>query len=128
MKVVRTIVWIVMLIAFVAFTVANWEPRIDVKIWQGLLIGTRLPAVVLLAFLIGLVPMWLLHRATRWNYDRRIASLENAARAAAMAPAAPPPVVEPSPVAEPAFTAEAETVAGAPRPNLSSTDETKPTP
>jgi uncharacterized integral membrane protein len=127
MKIVRTIVWVLLFIALLIFSVNNWNP-VEVKIWEGLVLETKIPALVVIAFLIGLVPMWLLHRASRWNYDRRIASLENAARAAAMAPAAQPPVAEPLPVAEPTVTAETETVAGAPRPNLSPTDETKPTP
>ena len=93
MKIVRTIVWVLLLVALLIFSVNNWNP-VEVKIWEGLVLETKIPALVVIAFLIGLVPMWLLHRASRWNNERRIASLENAARAAAMAPAtpAPPPV------------------------------------
>ena len=90
MKVVRTIVWVLLLVALLIFSAFNWKP-VEVKIWEGLLVETKVPALVVIAFLVGLVPMWMLHRASRWNYDRRIASIENAARAAAMAPAAPPP-------------------------------------
>ena len=95
MKIVRTIVWVLLLVALLIFSAFNWKP-VDVKIWEGLLIGTKIPALVVIAFLIGLVPMWLVHRAACWNYDRRIASLESAARASAMAaPAAP--LAEPLP-------------------------------
>ena len=71
--------------------------------------GTTLASVVTLAvgigattsviaFLLGLVPMWLMHRVSQWYYARRIGSLENAAaRAAAMPPPAPP---APEPVPE----------------------------
>ena len=31
--------------------------------------------ITVIAFLIGLVPMWLLHRATRWNSERRSDSI-----------------------------------------------------
>ena len=113
MKIVRTIVWVLLLVALLIFSINNWNP-VEVKIWEGLVLETKIPALVVIAFLIGLVPMWLLHRACRWNYDRRIASLESAARASAMAPAAPPPVREPLPQE--------------PHPELSPTDETKPTP
>ena len=87
MKIVRTIVWVLLLVVLLVFSINNWNP-VEVKIWEGLVLETKIPALVVIAFLIGLVPMWLLHRATRWNYDRRIGSLENAARAAAAAPAA----------------------------------------
>ena len=112
MKIVRTIVWVLLLVALLIFSVNNWSP-VEVKIWEGLVLETKIPALVVIAFLIGLVPMWLLHRASRWNNERRIASLESAARASAMAPAATP-VHAPPPEQ--------------PRADLSPTDETKPTP
>jgi len=101
MKIVRTIVWVLLLIALLIFAVNNWNP-IEVKIWEGLVLETKIPALVVVAFLIGLVPMWLLHRAARWNAERRIASLESAARAAALSTTPPPapPVVEPAPAEE----------------------------
>jgi len=122
MKIVRTIVWVLLLVALVIFSAMNWK-QIDVKIWEGLLIGTKLPAVVVISFLIGWVPMWLLHRASRWNYERHIASLENAARAAAMAA----PVAEPAPEPAPEPPAFAEPLPEEPPSDLSPTDETKPT-
>ena len=94
MHVVRTIVWVLLLVAFVIFSMANWEPGITVRIWQNLVVETKLPAVMLVAFLLGLVPMWLVHRATKWNLLRRVNALENAARTAAMAP--PPPTADPA--------------------------------
>ena len=124
MKIVRTIVWVLLLVALLIFSVNNWNP-VEVKIWEGLVLETKIPALVVIAFLVGLVPMWLLHRATRWNFDRRVASLESAARASALMPAAPaattpPPEPTPAPVSEP--------VIDEPRPNLAPIDETKPTP
>ena len=95
MKIVRTIVWVLLLVALLLFSVNNWEPGVTVKIWENLVVDTKLPAVVVISFLIGLVPMWLLYRANKWNYDRRLASLENAARASAMAP--PEPAAAPLP-------------------------------
>ena len=114
MKIVRTIVWVLLLVAMLIFSINNWNP-VEVKIWEGLVLETKIPALVVIAFLIGLVPMWLLHRAARWNNERRIASLESAARASAMvAPVAAPPVVH-------------EPLPEQPRSELS-TDETKPAP
>jgi lipopolysaccharide assembly protein A len=124
MKIVRTVVWVLLLVGLLIFAVNNWNP-VEVKIWEGLVLETKIPALVVIAFLVGLVPMWLLHRATRWNFDRRVASLESAARASALMPAAPaattpPPEPTPAPVSEP--------VIDEPRPNLAPIDETKPTP
>ncbi len=100
MQIIRTIVWVVLVVALLLFSFANWKP-VEVNIWQGLVLETKIPALVLVSFLIGLVPMWLLHRGTRWHLNRRIASLENAARTAAAALAPVTVVEEPVPVATP---------------------------
>jgi lipopolysaccharide assembly protein A len=116
MKIVRTIVWVLLLVALLIFSANNWNP-VEVKIWEGLVLETKLPALVVIAFLIGLIPMWLVHRASRWNNERRIASLESAARASAMATAPPvTPVRSVEPLPE------------EPRTDLSPADETKPAP
>ena len=101
MQVVRTIVWVLLLVALLIFSFNNWNP-VEVKIWEGLVLETKIPALVLISFLIGLLPMWLLHWATKWQLKRRIGSLESAARSAAMnlsaqvdpEPAPAPPVNE----------------------------------
>lgn len=96
MQIVRTIVWVLLLVALLVFAFANWEPTVTVRIWEGLVVDTKIPAVVVVSFLIGFIPMWLLHRGTRWHLQRRIRSLENAARTAAMTPVAPPQIDEDS--------------------------------
>jgi uncharacterized membrane protein len=85
MQVIRTIVWVVLLIALLIFSINNWdavavEGRITVKIWEDLVLETRLPALVVLSFLLGLVPMWLLHVVGKWRLKRRIGALEAVTR------------------------------------------------
>ncbi len=79
MQVIRTIVWLVLVVALLLFSINNWT-TIEVKIWENLIWETRLPALVLISFLLGLVPMWLLHVAGRWRMKRRISALEAVAR------------------------------------------------
>jgi lipopolysaccharide assembly protein A len=86
MQIVRTIVWVVLLVALTAFAAVNWDERATVKIWENLVVETNIPAIVVVSFLIGFVPMWLLHRATRWQLGRRIGTLESTARNAATIP------------------------------------------
>ena len=89
MKVVRTVVWVLLLVALLLFSLNNWNP-VDVKIWEGLVLETKLPALVMVAFLLGLVPMWLASKAGKWRLNRRINLLENSVRASAAPP--PPPI------------------------------------
>lgn len=79
MRVIRTIVWLVLVVVLVLFSVTNWTP-VTIRIWEDLVWETRLPAVVVLSFLAGLVPMWLLHVTGRWRMRRRINALEAVTR------------------------------------------------
>jgi lipopolysaccharide assembly protein A len=87
MQIVRTIVGVVLLLVLLIFSINNWSP-VEVKIWEGLILETKIPALVITAFLLGLIPMWLLHRGVRWRMARRISALETAARSAAAAASA----------------------------------------
>ena len=93
MQIVRTIVWVLLFVVLLIFSINNWSP-VEVKIWEGLVLETKIPALVVIAFLLGLVPMWLMHRVSQWHYKRRVGSLESAAARAAVLAA--PPVATPS--------------------------------
>jgi uncharacterized integral membrane protein len=95
MQIVRTIGWVLLLVALLIFSINNWNP-VEVKIWEGLVLETKVPALVVIAFLMGLVPMWLMHRVSQWSFKRRLGSLETAAARAAAMPAPAPPA-EPLP-------------------------------
>ena len=98
MQIIRTIVWVILLIALLLFSVNNWQD-VQVKIWEGLILQTKLPALVVTSFLLGLIPMWLLHKGASWRWNRRIGTLENSVRAASVSTPLVPtatPVVTPS--------------------------------
>ncbi|AZI34792.1 hypothetical protein NT2_02_03950 [Caenibius tardaugens NBRC 16725] len=103
MQIIRTIVWVLILVALLIFTITNWTP-VSVKIWEGLILETKIPALVILAFLAGLVPMWLFHRGAVWRLERRINTLENAMHNASATLAAPVEKPVPAPAPAPAAT------------------------
>lgn len=70
--------------AIMLFSFLNWNP-VEITLWDGFLVETKVPALVILAFLLGLFPMWLYHRSVKWGLDRRIRSLENSIKSAAIA-------------------------------------------
>jgi putative membrane protein len=94
MNIVRTILWVLLVVALVIFSINNWN-TVEVKIWENLVLETKLPALVIVSFLVGLLPMYLLHHGTRWRLKRRINSLETAVRNA-VAAAAPSSSEHPS--------------------------------
>jgi uncharacterized integral membrane protein len=83
MKIIRTAIWILILFGLLMFSVYNWDP-VEVHLWDNLVLETKVPLLVIMAFLLGLVPMWLYHRGAQWSLNRRISSLENAVRSNAL--------------------------------------------
>jgi hypothetical protein len=77
MKLLRSIFWLLVVALLVAFSMSNWY-AVKVTIWANLVVDAKLPALVIGAYLLGMVPTWLIYRATRWRLSRRITTLENA--------------------------------------------------
>lgn len=88
MQIIRTVIWVLVLVALGLFTLNNWQP-VEVKLWEGIILETKLPALVLTSFLIGFLPMWLLHKGVRWRLNRRIGLMENTVKASSMGNPAP---------------------------------------
>jgi len=102
MQFIRTALAVIAGIVLLIFSVNNWKP-VEVRIWDTLVLDTKLPAVVVVSFLLGLVPMWLISKAGRWRLKRRIQTLENAVLAASqtvITPSAPAHESEPTPAVD----------------------------
>ena len=100
MQIIRTIVWVSLLIALLLFSINNWQD-VEIKIWEGLILQTKLPALVVVSFLLGLIPMWLLHKGSRWRLNRRIGVLESNVATANAPIAVPAPAFAPAPTPAP---------------------------
>lgn len=83
MQIVRTVIWVLILFGLLTFSFFNWDP-VEVNLWNNLVLETKVPVLVIVAFLLGLLPMWLYHRGLKWRLTRRISTLENATRANAL--------------------------------------------
>ena len=73
------IVWVILLVAVIIFSWSNWNP-VEVTIWDNLVVETKVPALVIISFLIGFLPVWLYSRGVIWSLNRKIRSLEIAAK------------------------------------------------
>jgi uncharacterized integral membrane protein len=85
MQIIRTIVWIAITAALVAFVAMNWEPA-PVNFWpleNGAYLHLQWPVglIAIFFFAAGALPMWLLSKAGRWRMSRRMMALENSVRA-----------------------------------------------
>ena len=115
MKILRTIIWVLVAIGFLIFAIYNWQP-VELTLWQNLVLETKVPVLVLLAFALGFVPLWAYHLSVKWGLNRRVKALENSLKHTALARhhdprpagAAVPHVDSPveKPVTKPAETAD----------------------
>jgi lipopolysaccharide assembly protein A len=96
MQFLKTLFWVLVAVIAVIFSFKNWT-TVTISLWNGLLLDTQLPVLLLGAFLTGLLPTLLLHRATRWSMRRKIDSMERSLADVR----APEPAIAPSTVLPP---------------------------
>lgn len=103
MQFLKTLFWVALAVGLVLFATVNWN-AVTITLWGGLEADVKLPILVLGAFLLGFLPMLLIHRARMWSMKRRMEGLE---RQMAHLRA---PVTEPAPSVTPAETPQAEPI------------------
>ncbi|CAN5263623.1 hypothetical protein BH09PSE3_BH09PSE3_05950 [soil metagenome] len=71
MQFLRTVFWVIIAVLAVIFAFSNW---IDVRVhlWSDIEAVWKLPVLLLVVFLLGLLPPWILHRVTRWSFRRKL--------------------------------------------------------
>ena len=88
MQFLKTLFWVVLAIVLVLFATANWT-AVTIKLWGGLEADVKLPVLVIISFLLGFLPMLILHRARLWSLRRRLEVQERQAAAAHIVPTGP---------------------------------------
>jgi lipopolysaccharide assembly protein A len=92
MSFLKTLFWVIFLVGFTIFAINNWQP-VSLKLWGGLWLDSKIPAIVAASFILGFLPLYIWHRSASYRLNRRIATLESGART--MAANAPVPAGEP---------------------------------
>lgn len=69
MSFLKTLLWIVVGVVFALFCFNNWTV-VSLNLWNGLILETKLPILLGLAFLAGLLPPLLLWQAARYRLRR----------------------------------------------------------
>lgn len=95
MAFLRTLLWIVITVIVVVFSVRNWVP-VPVNLFGDTVVETKLPMLLLIGFLIGFVPLYVWHRAFRWRHNRKLSQIERSVSP----PASPPPTAYTAPPAQ----------------------------
>ena len=69
MNFLKTLLWILIAAGLAIFATANWTDA-TLKLWGGLLLTIKLPFLLLLAFVAGWLPTWLIMRGKLWRLKR----------------------------------------------------------
>ncbi len=77
MQFLKTLFWVVVAALAVIFAYRNWVPA-EIELWGGLEADVKLPVLLLIAFLLGYVPLFLVHKASRWRQKRKLDNVQRA--------------------------------------------------
>ena len=83
MQFLKTAAWVVVAVVLALFWTYNRDITVPVNLFDQVVMEVKAPALILGSFLLGLIPMWLYHRASKWQLNRRIEGSERALAASA---------------------------------------------
>lgn len=75
MRFLSTVFWALIAAVAALFSWVNWIP-VSLRLWGDLEADIKLPLLLLIVFLIGFLPTWLIMRAKIWQLRRRIEVVE----------------------------------------------------
>lgn len=86
MHFLKTLFWVLVAVIVVLFATRNWTP-VTLNLWGDIQADVKIPILLLIAFLLGFLPTWLLMRTRIWSYRRRLEALERSRAPPFSAPA-----------------------------------------
>jgi uncharacterized integral membrane protein len=87
MRFLSTLFWVLLAVTVVLFGSRNWSD-VTLNLWGDIQADIKVPLLMLIVFLIGWLPTWLVMRARIWSLNRRIEGLERQRITATAEPAA----------------------------------------
>ena len=93
MHFLKTLFWVLVAVVVVLFASRNWSD-VTLNLWGDIQADIKIPALLLVIFLLGFLPTWLIMRGRLWSYRRRLDALERTRASSAVAP----PAEDPEPV------------------------------
>ena len=94
MQFLKTLFWVVLAVFLAVLSTRNWHD-VEFKLWGDIIVNIKLPILLLLMFLIGFLPTFLIYRARLWTLRRRLETLE---KQRAFVPVSAEPTAEELPI------------------------------
>ena len=84
MHFLKTLFWVLVAVIVTFFAYRNWAP-VTLNLWGDIQVDIKIPLLLLLFFLLGFIPTWLMVRTRLWSYRRRVDAFERS-RASTVTP------------------------------------------
>lgn len=75
MHFLKTLFWVLVAVIVTFFAYRNWA-AVTLNLWGDIQVDIKIPLLLLLFFLLGFIPTWLIMRTRLWSYRRRLDALE----------------------------------------------------
>ena len=75
MHFLKTLFWVLIAVVVALFANRNWFD-LTVSLWGDIQADIKLPVLLLIVFMLGWLPTWLIMRARTWSLNRRLEALE----------------------------------------------------
>lgn len=71
MRFLKTLFWLVVAALVILFAAQNWRD-VTIDLWGNLQADLKMPLLLIIAFLIGFLPTWLIYRTKLWRVTNRV--------------------------------------------------------
>lgn len=71
MRFLKILFWFIVAMLATLFAAKNWRD-VTIDLWGNLEADIKIPVLILLVFLIGFLPTWLIHRTKLWRVQNRV--------------------------------------------------------
>jgi uncharacterized integral membrane protein len=75
MQFLKTLFWVLVAVIVVLFATRNWTD-VTLNLWGDIQADIKIPLLLLIFFLLGFLPTWLILRARIWSLNRRVEALD----------------------------------------------------
>ncbi len=71
MQFLKTLFWVLLAVFIALFASRNWSD-VTLNLWGDIQVDIKIPVLMLVLFLLGFLPVFLVHRARLWTLKRRL--------------------------------------------------------
>lgn len=71
MRFLKILFWLTVAVLATLFAAQNWRD-VTIELWGNLQADIKIPVLILIVFLLGFLPTWLIYRTRLWRVKNRV--------------------------------------------------------